>query len=131
MSSSDSSDHERGIKVHVEAQYAANMSRPEAKTWFFTYTVSIVNHGDAPARLVAREWTITDGAGVVSRVQGPGVVGETPRLLPGETFQYTSGCPLKTPFGSMSGFYIMIADNGQRFRATIPEFMLMTPGSLN
>jgi ApaG protein len=131
MSSSDSRDRERGINVHVEAHYAAHMSKPEARNWFFTYTVSIVNNGEAPARLLAREWTITDGIGVVSKVSGPGVVGETPRLEPGETFQYTSGCPLKTPFGSMSGLYIMVTDDGARFSASIPEFMLMTPGSLN
>ena len=89
----------RGIRVEVSARYSPDHSRP-GNQWFFLYTVTISNEGEDTVQLVSRHWVITDGAGEVEEVEGPGVVGEQPVLEPGDSYQYTSGCPLPTPFGS-------------------------------
>lgn len=131
MSNFSKASLDRGIHVSVQASWSPDMSQPARRHWFFTYTVLIVNRGAQPARLLSRHWFITDGSAHVSEVQGPGVVGETPRLEPGEAFEYTSGCPLPTPVGSMRGYYTMVTDDGDRFNVDIPEFALICPGSLN
>jgi ApaG protein len=117
----------RGVRVHVRSEYAADRSQPSRNQWFFLYTVTISNEGPEPVQLLTRHWVITDGAGQVDEVRGPGVVGQQPTLAPGESFEYTSGCPLSTPFGIMEGTYQMIAESGERFDARIAPFTLSEP----
>ena len=107
----------RGVRVHVQSEYAPDRSRPGRKEWFFLYTVKISNEGAEPVQLVTRHWIITDGTGHVEEVRGPGVVGKQPTLKPGESFEYTSGCPLPTPFGMMEGTYQMVSESGELFDA--------------
>jgi ApaG protein len=95
----------------------------------WAYTVRIENQGDAAVQLRSRHWKITDGLGRLQEVKGPGVVGKTPLLRPGEMFEYTSGTPLSTPSGFMSGTYQMVAESGEKFDIEIPTFSLDTPGS--
>jgi ApaG protein len=120
-----------GIRVDVQSAYRQDRSDPAASRWLFTYSVRISNEGDAPARLVSRHWIITDANGERDEVQGDGVVGHQPHLGPGESFDYTSFCILKTPHGSMRGSYRMVRDDGGSFQAVIPPFPLVVPGSLN
>ena len=117
----------RGIRVHVESEYAASKSRPSQNQWFFLYTVTISNEGSEPVKLVTRHWIITDGTGHVEEVRGPGVVGKQPTLQPGESFEYTSGCPLGTPFGVMEGSYQMVSSSGEQFDVKIAPFTLSEP----
>jgi ApaG protein len=117
----------QGIRVSVESLYLPQHSDPEIPRYVFAYTVVIANEGDRPARLVTRHWIITDAAGEVEEVRGPGVVGETPHLRPGQAFQYTSGCALKTPRGTMHGAYQMVRDDGEEFDAEIAPFALRAP----
>ena len=117
----------RGIKVHVESEYAPERSQPSKNEWFFLYTITITNEGTETAQLVTRHWIITDGTGHVEEVRGPGVVGKQPVLAPGESFTYTSGCPLATPFGVMEGSYQMVTGNGEEFDAKIAPFTLSEP----
>lgn len=117
----------RGVRVKVRSEYAAERSDPSSKHWFFLYTITIANEGTDTVQLLTRHWIITDGTGHVEEVRGPGVVGEQPILKPGESFEYTSGCPLATPFGMMEGTYQMIADGGERFDAKIAPFTLSEP----
>jgi ApaG protein len=120
-----------GILVEVRSEYAPNRSAPQNNHWFFLYTIRITNQGDAPARLMTRHWVITNARGEVSEVEGPGVVGEHPRLATGQSFEYTSACPLDTSFGTMTGTYEMERDNGDRFNAAIPTFSLAMPFAIN
>ena len=115
------------IEVAVEPQYLADQSRPEAGRWFWAYTITIRNHGAQSVQLMARHWRITDGNGRLEDVKGPGVVGEQPTLAPGESFSYTSGCPLPTPSGIMVGTYQMEAEDGERFDIAVPAFSLDSP----
>lgn len=119
------------ISISVMPAYIAEQSRPENSNYVFSYTVTIVNEGKVPARLLTRHWIITDGDGSIQEVRGEGVVGEQPYLKPGEGFQYTSGTLMKTPFGSMTGSYQMMADDGVAFDAPIPEFYLLAPKTLH
>ena len=119
------------INVEVTPTYIEDQSSPELDHYVFAYTVTIVNKGDMPARLLTRHWVITDGDGEVQEVKGDGVVGEQPYLKPGEGFQYTSGTMVKTPVGSMTGTYQMRADDGYEFNALIPEFYLVVPKTLH
>src|SRR5436190_1420150 len=109
----------RGIRITVESVYVEERSEPRESYFFFAYHVRIVNEGEETAQLVSREWIITDSDGNAERVQGPGVVGETPTLAPGEAFEYTSFCPLRTSFGSMQGNYTMRTEGGEVFQAEI------------
>lgn len=117
----------RGIRVTVRSEYAPDRSRPAHNQWFFLYTITIANEGTEAVQLVSRHWMITDGSGHVEEVQGPGVVGQQPTLAPGESFSYTSGCPLTTPFGKMEGTYQMTTRAGEAFDATIAPFTLSEP----
>ncbi len=117
----------RGIRVQVRSEYAAEKSRPAQREWFFLYTVTITNEGAEVVQLVTRHWIITDGTGHIEEVRGPGVVGKQPTLKPGESFEYTSGCPLTTPFGVMEGSYQIVAASGDHFDATIAPFTLSEP----
>lgn len=116
-----------GIRVTVRAVYLPQQSSPEDRRYVFAYTVDIANEGTAPAQLRTRHWIITDGNGKVEEVKGPGVVGETPRLQPGQSFRYTSGCVLETPVGTMHGTYQMYRDDDSRFDAVIAPFTLAAP----
>jgi ApaG protein len=117
----------RSVRVSVLAEYAAERSRPDQQQWFFLYTITIANEGAATVQLVSRHWIITDGAGHVEEVKGPGVVGQQPVLAPGQSFTYTSGCPLKTPFGTMQGTYQMVTPGGENFDVAIAPFTLSEP----
>jgi ApaG protein len=120
-----------GIKVSVSSQYVAHQSAPQSKRYVFAYTVRIDNDGERPAQLKSRHWVITDGNGKVEEVRGPGVVGQQPLLRPGEHFEYTSGCVLETPRGTMEGSYQMRCPDGRTFNAKIAPFDLLLPYSLN
>jgi ApaG protein len=125
MSSSEATT--RSIRVSVHAQYDTARSRPQQSLWFFLYTVNITNEGKDTVQLISRHWVITDGMGKVEEVQGPGVVGNQPMLAPGQNFEYTSGCPLTTPFGSMHGTYQMIDQRNEEFDIEIAPFTLTEP----
>jgi len=127
----DSEAVTRGIRVSVRARYVAERSRPMMNEYFFAYTIRIANEGRETVQLVSRAWHITDAEGHVEEVRGPGVVGEQPVLAPGEAFEYTSACPLATPFGSMHGSYQMVTEGGARFEAEIARFQLSEPYALN
>jgi ApaG protein len=117
----------QGVRVRVESEYAATQSKPFQSQWFFLYTVTISNERNDTVQLVTRHWIITDGSGQIEEVRGPGVVGKQPTLQPGESFEYTSGCPLQTPFGVMEGTYQMISTSGESFDARIAPFTLSEP----
>ena len=120
-----------GIRVEVQSDFRADRSEPQAHRWLFAYTVTIRNEGSAPAQLLARHWVITDGTGHREDVIGDGVVGQQPRLEPGESFRYTSYCVLRTTHGSMQGEYRMVRDDGGAFDADIAQFSLMIPQMMN
>jgi len=121
----------RGIRVQVESFYDEDRSSPQESYYFFAYRVRVSNVGKEKARLVSREWIITDSDGEVQRVQGPGVVGEEPTLAPGEAFEYTSFCPLSTAVGTMQGSYHMVRPDGSSFEAEIAPFSLAVPHAVN
>jgi ApaG protein len=111
----------------VRARFDPDRSNPSASQWFFLYTIQISNEGEETVQLLSRHWIITDGADEVHEVKGSGVVGEQPVLAPGEHFEYTSGCPLTTPFGSMHGTYRMVSARQQQFDVAIAQFTLTGP----
>ncbi|WP_152045075.1 Co2+/Mg2+ efflux protein ApaG [Aureimonas psammosilenae] len=117
----------RGITVSVTPSYLETASDPDSGRWVWAYTIAIENEGEEPVRLRARHWRITDAGGRVEEVLGPGVVGEEPTILPGDSFTYTSGCPLGTPSGFMQGSYRMETENGLKFDIAIPLFSLDLP----
>jgi len=117
----------RGIRVQVLAEYSPERSQPARSQWFFLYTIRITNEGAESVQLVTRHWIITDANGQVEEIRGPGVVGEQPVLEPGQSFEYTSGCPLATSFGTMRGTYQMLTRSGGSFDAQIAEFALSEP----
>ena len=121
----------RGVRVRVKSQYDPSRSRPNQQQWFFLYTIQISNEGEETVQLISRHWIITDANGKVEEVQGPGVVGEQPVLATGQSFEYTSGCPLTTPFGTMHGTYQMTTMSGTRFDAQIAAFTLSEPHALH
>jgi len=121
----------RGIRVQVTSYYDPERSSPQEDYYFFGYQVRISNVGGETAQLLSREWIITNSNGEVQKVQGPGVVGEQPVISPGETFEYTSFCPLNTPVGSMQGSYRMVSDRGESFDAQIAPFSLAVPNAVN
>ncbi len=120
-----------GVRVTVTSRYLPEQSAPRAHRYVWAYTVRIVNEGTEPVQLVTRHWIITDARGKIDEVKGPGVVGEQPHLTPGESFQYTSGCILQTPRGTMHGTYQMVRDDGRGFDAEIAPFALSMPSELN
>jgi ApaG protein len=118
----------RQIRVAVVSEYAPDRSRPHENQWFFLYSITITNEGRETVQLLSRHWIITDGSGKVEEVRGPGVVGQQPVLAPGESFTYTSGCPLTTPFGTMEGTYQMVsASSPEQFDVRIAPFTLSEP----
>lgn len=118
-------------QVDVETNYVEEQSDPNDNRFVFSYTITIRNEGQVPAKLLARHWIITDADGKVQEVEGEGVVGEQPHLKPGDGFRYTSGAILETPVGSMHGTYKMIADDGNEFIADIKPFTLSMPNTIH
>jgi ApaG protein len=121
----------RGIRVRVAPVYLPERSAPEEASFFFAYRVRITNTGDETVQLMRRHWIITDSHGHVEEVDGPGVVGETPILPPGATFEYTSFCPLPTSFGTMHGSYQMRTAGDETFEVQIGQFSLVAPQAVN
>ena len=119
------------IQVKAVARYLADQSDEAADRYVFAYHITIRNTGDAPAQLLSRHWIITDAHGTIQEVEGSGVIGQQPTLKPGEAFEYTSGCVLTTPVGTMKGSYRMQTEDGVDFNATIPEFTLAMPRTLH
>lgn len=116
-----------GIRVTVEPHFLENESDPSAGRYFWSYTIEITNESERTVQLRTRYWQITDAAGRVEEVRGPGVVGETPVLGPGQSFSYTSGCPLTEASGMMVGRYGMVSDDGDEFEVDVPAFSLDIP----
>lgn len=119
------------ISVSAESSFLPDQSDPDSERFVFAYTITIENAGRVPATLLTRHWIITDANGQVQEVRGEGVVGEQPRLNPGESFRYTSGAMIGTPVGSMQGAYQMLADDGRHFEAPIAPFGLSVPRLLH
>jgi ApaG protein len=115
------------IRVEVMSRHSAEHSHPRQGDWVFEYTVRITNLGTDTVQLESRHWIITDAVGKIQEVKGPGVIGQQPVLGPGESFQYSSWCPLKTPVGSMHGTYQMVRQDGTRFDIEIAPFALRAP----
>jgi ApaG protein len=117
----------RGIRIRVFPQYSDDQSTPDEGYYFWTYTVDITNESEETVQLKSRLWRITDANGRTEEVRGPGVIGQTPVIPPGQSFTYTSGCPLPTPSGIMVGSYQMTDEEGELFDVTIPAFSLDSP----
>jgi ApaG protein len=112
------------FRIEVAPQYLPDQSVPSQGVFSFAYTITITNSGEVPAQLISRHWVISNAAGETEEVKGLGVVGHQPLLKPGEAFQYSSGCRLRTPSGSMHGSYFFVAEDGERFEVEIPAFEL-------
>jgi ApaG protein len=119
------------VAVSAQTQYLAEQSDESANRYVFAYTITIRNTGAVAAQLISRHWIITDAQGLVQEVRGLGVVGAQPTLQPGEKYEYTSGASIATPVGTMRGSYQMVAADGTRFEATIPQFTLSVPRILH
>ena len=119
------------LTVVVEPRFVPEQSNPAKHQFVFSYTVRITNTGEHAAQLIARHWIIVDGDQAQQDVRGLGVVGQQPLLAPGETFEYTSGCPLTTPVGTMRGSYHCVGENGIPFDVEIAEFVLAMPRTLH
>lgn len=117
------------IAVRVAVNFLPEQSQPEIGKWFWVYHIRIENLSRERVQLISRHWRITDARGVVSHVDGDGVVGEQPVLLPGKTHDYVSGCPLETPHGSMEGFYTFHREDGSPLEVRIPFFPLSAPAT--
>ncbi|PIT72110.1 Co2+/Mg2+ efflux protein ApaG [Limnohabitans sp. G3-2] len=117
------------VQIDVQPQYVADQSNPLQKVFAFAYTVTATNTGSVPVQLISRHWVIQDESGHTDEVKGLGVVGQQPLLRPGESFQYTSGCRLHAPSGTMHGSYFFVAEDGHRFDAPIATFVLESSGS--
>ncbi|HVS09196.1 MAG TPA: Co2+/Mg2+ efflux protein ApaG [Planctomycetota bacterium] len=115
-----------GIRVQAAAQYLEGESEPDQRQYLFAYRIRIRNEGTRRARLKSRHWIIVDADNHREDVRGPGVVGKTPLLAPGESFEYSSGCPLRTPWGTMEGSYTMERDDGTSFEAAVGRFFLVS-----
>jgi ApaG protein len=112
------------FQVEVQPRFLPEQSAPAQGVWSFAYTITIRNIGEVPAQLISRHWIITNEIGEVEEVKGLGVIGQQPLLKPGEAFEYTSGCRLRTASGSMQGSYFCVAEDGERFDVEIPPFVL-------
>ncbi|NNL85397.1 MAG: Co2+/Mg2+ efflux protein ApaG [Myxococcales bacterium] len=121
----------RGVRVHVRSFFIPERSDPSDGRWLFAYRITIANESSDTVQLLNRHWVIVDGNGEQEEVRGPGVVGEQPVLAPGESFEYTSGCPLGTPVGTMTGSYEMQLEDGTTFEAEIATFTLAEGRALN
>jgi ApaG protein len=120
-----------GVRVIVQPEFLEAQSDPVAGLWLHAYHVTVENEGDVPVTLMARHWVITNARGEVEHVRGPGVIGHQPVLEPGESFRYSSGCPMNTSVGTMHGSYQMVREDGLKFNAEIAPFTLAEPFALN
>ncbi len=119
----------RNVQITVTPEYSAERSSPEEGEYFWAYTIEIVNLGGEAVQLISRHWKITDANGRTEEVKGAGVVGKQPRLKQGQRFEYTSGVPLTTSSGLMSGTYQMVTEDGEDFDAVVPAFSLDSPAA--
>jgi ApaG protein len=117
----------RGITVRVSVSFLPEQSEPAKGRWFWAYHIRVENEGQMAAQLMTRRWEVTDGRGAKSLVEGDGVVGDRPVIMPGQSYDYVSGCPLTTPSGHMVGSYGMVAEDGSSFDVAIPKFLLTAP----
>ena len=124
-------DKKYEINIIVRTTYLPEQSDETLDRYVFAYTITIANTGMVAAQLISRHWIIEDGGNDAQEVRGLGVVGEQPLLKPGDSFEYTSGTAISSPVGSMKGSYQMIAEDGLRFDASIPEFTLSVPRTLH
>ena len=125
------SENHHDVTVTAATRYLEDQSDEAAGRYVFAYTITLRNAGRISARLISRHWIITDAQGLVQEVRGLGVVGSQPMLRPGESFEYTSGASIATPVGTMRGSYQMVAEDGARFEAPIPQFTLSIPRVLH
>ena len=131
MSNFSSEELTRGVRIHVKPEYMESESDPINRFWFYIYHVTIQNEGEESVQLLSRHWIITNSEGEEQHVRGAGVVGKQPTLSKGESFSYTSACPLNTSVGTMHGSYQMQTKSGELFDARIAPFLLAEPNSLN
>lgn len=124
-------NEKNNIVVEATPHFIATQSSPTQNRYVFAYTITIMNQGTVPAKLLTRHWLITDSNGKVQEVRGDGVIGEQPYLKPGEMYRYTSGAMIETPVGTMQGEYVMRSDDGDSFRANVPKFTLSIPRTLH
>lgn len=117
------------VQIDVLPQYVSEQSKPSQDVFVFSYTVTVTNTGNVPVQLISRHWIIQDERGHTDEVKGLGVIGQQPLLRPGEAFQYTSGCRLRCPSGTMHGSYFFVAEDGHRFDAPIATFVLESSAS--
>ncbi len=117
----------RAIRVVTTSFYVPRRSNPHKHEYYFAYTIRVTNEGDRGVRLMGRQWKIVNATGMVERVKGDGVIGQTPYIAPGKHFEYTSACPLDTRFGDMEGSYRCEFSDGERFEADIAPFLLVAP----
>ena len=121
----------QGIDISVQTQYLQEQSDPANNRYVFAYTIGIENKGEKPIKLLSRHWIITDDNNKVEEVRGTGVLGQQPLIAPGQVFHYTSGAVLTTGFGTMQGSYEMLREDGEKFAAPIPAFLLSRPLSVH
>ena len=119
------------IRIKVTTNYLKEQSAPDENRYVFSYTINIKNLGNNSAKLISRQWIITDSNGNIQEVNGDGVIGQQPNINSGEEFTYTSGTIIKTPVGTMEGRYFMEDINNKRFEALIAPFTLAVPGLIN
>ena len=119
------------IQIVALVRHLAEQSDEADNRFVFSYTITLANNGESTVQLLSRHWIITDGNNQVQEVRGQGVVGEQPVLKPGQSFGYTSGTVLSTPVGTMTGSYLMVAEDGTKFEAPIPQFVLSVPRVLH
>lgn len=117
----------RAIRVETTSFYVPRRSNPHKHEYYFAYTIRVTNDGERAVSLLGRRWTITNAIGMVEHVQGDGVIGKTPRIEPGDHFEYTSACPLDTRWGTMSGSYTAALEGDESFQAEIGGFLLVAP----
>ena len=110
--------------VEVQPQFLPEQSNPEENVYVFAYTITVINRGEVAAQLISRTWNVNDANGHTERVRGLGVVGQQPFLQPGQAFEYTSGTHLRTPTGTMHGSFFCVAEDGEKFDADVPMFVL-------
>lgn len=116
-----------GVRIRVSPEYSEEQSSPEESYFFWIYTIEITNESERSVQLKSRIWRITDAYGKTDEVRGPGVIGQKPVIPPGQSFTYSSGCPLSTPSGIMVGSYQMVDEDGRLFDVAIPAFSLDSP----
>jgi ApaG protein len=119
------------FEIKSKVTFVEGESRPDGGIFFFAYKIKITNKSSTPVQLMSRHWIVTDSMGQVEEVRGAGVVGQQPRIMPGQSFEYDSACPISTTSGSMRGSYQMLSEDGNSFDIEIPEFYLIAPSALH